>query len=177
MLRFLAGILLVQAASVALLLVAEPAGSGWSGWPPLLLALGVIGLVAAFWFAALAAQLRRDEMERLRADFARQREDLRIKAERDKTQLLRKSQKTIASETRRAETRANLKVATAVAAAAGVGLLMILTNFMTLGLLVMSGAGGALGGYLLRRNWLPNLRRPAKRDHSTATQGSLSERR
>ncbi len=159
MLRFLAGIFLVQATTAALILVSRPEVDRWGNWLPLLLALGVIGLVAAFWFTAVASHLRRDDVERLRSDFARQREDLRVRAERDKTQLIRKSQKTIASETRRAEARANRKVGAALAAAAGMGLLMMLANFMTLGLLVMTAAGGALGGYLLRRNLLPRLPR------------------
>ena len=32
------------------------------------------------------------------------------------------------------------------------GLLMVLTNFVTLGLLTMVGAASALGGYLMHRN-------------------------
>jgi Flp pilus assembly protein TadB len=155
MLRFLAGILMVQAASVALVLVAGIDLRNVSSWLPIALALGIIGLVAAFWFATVAAHMRRDESERLRASFAREREDLKVKAEREKTRLVRKNSKTLASETRRAESRANRKVAVAVGAASSVGLLMMLTSFMTLGLLVLTGAGSALGGYLAGRNWLP----------------------
>ena len=168
MLRFLAGILLVQAATAALILVSRPEIDTWSAWLPLIVAIGVIGLVAAFWFSALASHLRRDEVERLRSDFAREREQLRVKAERDKAQLARTSQKTLISETRRTQARANRKVGIAVAAATGAGLLMMLTSFMTLGLLVMSTAGGALGGYLLRTNRLPGLFKPRKRQIGTA---------
>ena len=163
MLRFLAGIFLVQIASVVLVLLSRPADEAWSSWLPIVIALGVIGLVAAFWFANLASHLRRDQIERMRIDFARERERLRVQAERDKTKLIRKNQKTIVSETRRAETRANRKVGLAVAAAAGVGLVMILANFMTLGLLVMTAAGSGLGGYLLRRDLIPRLTRPQRR--------------
>ena len=155
MLRFLAGILLVQAASVALVLITGVDARGLDTWLPIAFALGIIGLVAAFWFSNVAAQHRRDELERLRTDFAREREDLRVKAEREKTRLVRKSHKTLASETRRAESRANRKVALAVGAASAVGLAMMLTSFMTLGLLVLTGAGSALAGYLTGRQWLP----------------------
>ena len=163
MLRFLAGILLVQSATASLMLLSRPAEDSWANWLPVLVALAVIGLVAAFWFANIASNQRRDEIERLRLGFAAEREKLRVRAERDKTQLVRKSQKVLVAETRRAESKANLKVGAAVAAAAGVGLLMILTNFMTLGLLVMTATGGALGGYLLRRDWLNRLPRPGGR--------------
>ena len=162
MLRFLAGIFLVQAATAALVLVASANASDWNDWWPFAFALAVIGLVSAFWFSTLAAQLRREEVERVRAGFAREREDLKVKAEREKTRLVRKSHKTISTETRRVEARANRKVGAALAAATGVGLLMMLANFMTLGLVVLTGAGGALGGYLLRRKWLPGLVRREK---------------
>ena len=117
MLRFLAGTLLVQAASVALVIVAGAEARDWETWLPIAVALGVIGLIAAFWFTTVATNLRRDKLDRQRADFARERENLRVKAEREKTRLVRKGQKDIASETRRAESRANRKVALAMAAA------------------------------------------------------------
>ena len=154
MLRFFTGIILVQIASVALVLVARSEARAWDIWLPTAVALGAIGLVAAFWFASVAT----NELHRLRADFAREREDLRVKAEREKTRLVRKSQKNVASETRRAESRANRKVALAVAAASAVGVLIVFTSSMALGLLLLSGAGSALGGYLVGRNWRPKAR-------------------
>jgi len=164
MLRFLAGILLVQAATAALVLVVGVETRGWEAWWPIILALGVIGLVVAFWFSTIAGYLRRDELDRARAEFAREREDLRVKAERAKTRVVRDSQKTIASETRRAEAKASFKVGMAAAAATGFGLLMMLTNFMTLGLLLLTGVGSGLGGYLAGRKWLPRrlAKSPAK---------------
>jgi ABC-type transport system involved in cytochrome bd biosynthesis fused ATPase/permease subunit len=156
MLRFLLGILLVQAVSVLLVVgVASPA-LDWHGWLPILVALATIGLVAAFWFTTVASGLRRDEIHRLREDFARQREDLRVKAEREKTRLVRRSHKDASSEARRTESRANRKVAMAVAAASAVGVLMIFASSLALGLSLLTGAGGALGGYLAGRRWPPN---------------------
>ncbi len=46
--------------------------------------------------------------------------------------------------------RANLKVGLAFMAVSGLGVLMLVTNMLTLGLLTITTAGGALGGYLLR---------------------------
>lgn len=151
MLRFVVGILLVQLASLALVLFARPAQDEWASWLPILVALGVIALVTAFWFTHIVSHLRRDDVERIRSEFAEEREQLRVKAEREKTRLIRKNQKEIVAETRRAQGRANLKVGIALAVAAGSGVLMIVTNFVTLGLLLMTATGGALGGYLLRR--------------------------
>jgi len=151
MLRFLFGILLLQAATVALVVIFGLSAATWLDWWPLLIALGVVALVAAFWFSMLATHLRREELEKVRAGFAKEREELRVKAEREKTRLVRRNQKALQKETRRTERRANVKVGGALSAAAVVGVFMVLTNFVTLGLLTITGAGGALGGYLLHR--------------------------
>lgn len=189
MLKFLAGILIVQAVTLVLVLATGLEFGAWEPWWPVLLALGVIALVAAFWMSALAGHLRRDETERLKAEFAHERETLRVKAEREKTRIVRDSHKTIEKHTRRAEARANLKVGAAFTAAAGVGLLMLLTNFVTLGLLTITGAGSALGGWLLHRyqaakatpmiaagngapwrKWLPDRRARSTRNASALPQ-------
>lgn len=154
MLRFFFGILVVQAACVGLVLVADIDPADWNSWLPTLIAILTIGLVAAFWFANVASNLRRGELERLRSSFAKQREDLRVKAERDKHRLLRKNQKDVSSETRRVESRANRKVAIAVAGASAVGVLMMFASSLALGLSLLTGAGGALGGYLAGRRSL-----------------------
>lgn len=162
MLRFVTGILLVQLASVVLVLFARPAQDDLVSWLPILVALGVIALVTAFWFAHIVSHLRRDDVERIRSEFAEQREQLRVKAEREKTRLIQKSHKAMVSETRRAQGRANLKVGVALAVAAGSGVLMIVTNFVTLGLLLMTATGGALGGYLVKRSRNRQLKGPGR---------------
>lgn len=158
MLRFLVGILVVQVASVALLMVAGFDPGDWHAGLPFVFALAMIGLVAAFWFSTVAAGQRRDALERLRGDFAREREDLRVKAEKEKTRLLQTGHRAMASATRRAESRANRKVALAVVATSAAGVLMIAASFMTVGLLLLAGAGGGVGGYIAgRRSALKTL--------------------
>jgi hypothetical protein len=155
MLRFLAGIVLVQAASVTLVWVAGLHREEWSAWLPIVFALCAIALVTAFWFHTVAAGLRREELNRLREGFSRERENLRLRAEQEKTRMLRKGHKDLASATRRAESRANRKVALAVVAASAVGLVMMVANFMTVGLLILAAAGGTVGGYFAGRRWTP----------------------
>ncbi len=157
MLRFLAGIIIVQVASVALVLVSAPRSGDPEAWLPIVIALGTVALVAAFWFATLATSLRRAEIGRLQEEFARERENLRVKAEKEKTRLANKSQKNLISETRRAESRANRRIALAVAVASGVGVLMLLSSSIALGLAMLTGVGGALGGYVAGRRWSPRI--------------------
>lgn len=151
MLKYFAGITLVQVATAIVVLFVVKDIKDLQQWLPALVALGAVGLVAAFWFASLAGHLRREEIHRLQANFAKERENLRVKAEREKTKVVRQSHKTIANETRKVAAKANVKVGAALAGAAGVGLLMMMANFVTFGLLLVIGAGGALGGYLMKR--------------------------
>ena len=53
-------------------------------------------------------------------------------------------------EVRRSARQTNIKIGLAFAGVAGLGGVLILTQFMSLGLLVLTTAGGALGGYMLR---------------------------
>ena len=64
--------------------------------------------------------------------------------------MVKKTKKQIEVEARRAKTKANIKVGGAIAVAAGFGVMMLLTQFVTLGLLTLTTAGGAVGGYLVR---------------------------
>jgi len=153
MFQFLAGILLIQAITALLVLVAGRDADSLAAWLPVVVALAMVALIAAFWFTTLAARRNQAALERQRAEFAREREQLRVAAEREKTRLVRQNHKTLVKETRRTESRASMKVGATVAAAAGVGILMVVTNFITLGLLTLTGAGAALGGYLLHRRW------------------------
>jgi hypothetical protein len=63
--------------------------------------------------------------------------------------------------------RANIKIGLAFAGAAGLGGLLILTQFMTLGWLTLAAAGGGLGGYLLRIRQGKGKLHLAKKDQDT----------
>ena len=148
MIRFLLGILLVQIATVALVLLA-PELEG-IGWLRLFIPLIVIGFFAAFWFASMAKHKIKDEINVATAEHTQEKEKIQLNAERAKTRLVKKTQQQIARESKIAHSKANFKVGAAFAGTISFGALMLLTELLTLGLLTLSTAGGALGGYLWR---------------------------
>ncbi len=149
MLRFFAGILFAQVAAVLLSLVLlDPFNI--ENALIFLFPVGIITVIFMFWFRSIAAQMAEQRVAALSARFAKERESFNLNAERAKTRLVRQTQKEIASETRKARNRANLKVGAAVAVAGGFGMIMLFSQMVTLGLLTLTTAGGAVGGYLAR---------------------------
>ena len=155
MLKYFFGILAVQIATVALVLVA-PDLQG-VGWLRLLIPLLVVGFFTAFWFNSIASHKSKDEVFEAKAEHAREREKIQLNAERAKTRLVKKTQQQIAKESKIAHSKANFKVGAAFAGTIGAGALMLLTELLTMGLLTISTAGGALGGYVMRARKESNL--------------------
>lgn len=149
MLKFLPGILLLQAVTVALVVMAPADLANW-GWLRLLIPVVIIGVLSAFWLDSAVAHKYKDEISRLQQGHAKERESIRVNAERAKTKVMKQAHQETMQEVRRTSTEANIKVGIAFAGAAGIGGLLLLTQFMTLGLLMMTTAGGALGGYVMR---------------------------
>ena len=149
MLRYLPGILIIQVATAALLLAAVRTSD-----QELWIAIGclalVVTVVTAFWFDSIAAHIKKDAVIQAKDDFSREREKLRVNAERAKTRLIKKSHEQINKETNRAHAKANFKVGGAFVGVIAAGTLMVFTQFMTLGLLMLATGGGALAGYLAR---------------------------
>ena len=149
MLRFLLGILVIQVATVVLVLLAPDDLHG-VGWLRLIIPLILMGVFSAFWFSSIAKHLSNDQLSQLKEKHAREREKIQLNAERAKTRLVKKTQQQIAKESRIAHGKANFKVGAALAGVMGLGALMLLTQFLTLGVITLTTAGGALGGYLYR---------------------------
>ena len=148
-LRFLAGILLVQLATGLLVFLALG-----SERPETWLLLGlfalILGTIAAFWFGTIAAHAHQKATAHLHEQFSREREKIRVRAEREKSRVMQKNQQQLEKERRKVQARANKKTTLMFTGMVAAGGLMVFTQFMTFGLLLMSGAGGALAGYLLR---------------------------
>jgi hypothetical protein len=149
MLKFIPGILILQIITIALVMVAPPDLANW-GWLRLVIPVLIAGFLTAFWFGSIAARQRKDEISRLKEYHAKERENIRVHAERAKTKLVKQAQRKTLQEVRRSSTRANIRIGLAFAGMAGLGGLLILTQFTSLGLLILTSIGGALGGYLLR---------------------------
>lgn len=149
MLRFLPGILALQAATAALM-VAALGPSSEALWAPLAVLGALVTLIAGLWFGAIAEHVKKDALAEAAARFARERENIRVAAETDKRAALEDSHQRIVKETRRAQNKANLQLGLGLAGLLGLGGLMLAIEFMTVGLLLLATAGGALGGYLFR---------------------------
>jgi Flp pilus assembly protein TadB len=148
MLQFLPGIIIAQLLTGALIYL-SPSITG-SNWIVLAGILLVLAILIALWFGSIAKHISKDEIIKLTNSFTKEKEKIRVKAEKDKNKIVEETHKKINKETRRTHGKANLKVGAAFAGAAGVGVLMLITELLTMGLLTLSTAGGALAGYITR---------------------------
>ncbi len=147
--RFLLGILLVQAATGALVYAALNSGQE-ALWPVFGGLAACMGVLATFWFGSIVHHARKDAVAQLKDSFSREREKIRLQAERDKTRVIERSHKQLIRDRGRTEAKANAKVGASFAAVMGLGMLMLFTQFVTIGMLLMTTAGGALAGYGMR---------------------------
>jgi len=149
MLRFLPVILLVQLVTAILLWVNQDATPSdlaiLFGVPALL-----ITIVTALWFASIA----RGDVERanakLQLEHAREREKLNVKAEKSKARIMEQTQKQIKKQEKRVNRKAGIKVSLAFIGTTAAGVLMLITELFTFGLMTIMTTVGGLGGYLVR---------------------------
>ncbi|MBS1213447.1 MAG: uncharacterized protein H6R26_2064, partial [Proteobacteria bacterium] len=115
-------------------------------------------------------------------DFAREREQILVSAEADKRSMLQESHEQIVRETNRAHARANLKLGAALAGLLGIGGLLLAIEFVSIGLMTLTAAGGMLAGYVMRarqdalrqrEKMLPSLAPPAVDFLATEEQKTL----
>ncbi len=150
MLRFLPGIILLQIATFVLafaLFDSEFDGNT-------LFALGFVSLLfacfIALWFSLIAREARQANINRVRRSHAKERERLLLDAEKQKAKIIAESQRQIERKTARAHARANFLAGAAFAAIIAAGGLLILSQFVTAGLLILAAGGGAVLGYTAR---------------------------
>lgn len=149
MLKYLPGILIIQIATVAMTLAVIKSADHELWLAVLLLAL-IISLVTSFWFASIASHVKKDALAHAKEEFSKEREALRVNAERQKTSLLRKSHEEIRKQTNRVHAKTSFKLGAGFIGIVAAGSLMIFSQLITLGLLTLAVGGGALGGYLMR---------------------------
>jgi hypothetical protein len=151
MLKFFVGVVVVQLVTIGLFFAVTRTGLEDT---QLRLTIGLLevlfSVLAAFWFSSMSRQRHRDELETIKGEHAREREKIRVNAERQKARVVSKSHKQLLKETRRAHAAANFKVGASFAGALAFGAIMLYSQFVTLGLLILTTAGGGLAGYLAK---------------------------
>lgn len=145
--RYLPGLLFLQGATGALVwatMVSDVVGI-WA----LLLAMVLLAVAAAFWCAAIsrhridlavakASSRHGEDIHRLKERSAKERSRYEATARRERRQL-----------ERRVAWKSRTKTVFAFGAAGAFGILMLLTELFTLGLLTLGSAGSGIAGYLL----------------------------
>jgi hypothetical protein len=149
LIKYLIGILLVQGATVLLVITALRTSLEQTGLLFALLNLA-IGALTALWFTSIADGARRESLAKAKESFSREREKIRVRAEQEKVKEVKSSQRRVVREQRWVRTGSNLKTGVMIGGAVGVGAVLLMTQMVTLGLLTLSTAGGAALGYGVR---------------------------
>ena len=179
MLKFLPGILLIQFVTIGLMLMAFNWSQDIQ-LIIVIIVIGLISaILVSFWFSSVALNFSIDEQaqivekhvhdrekmimdaEKVKTDVmieksqlqdqhAREREKILLDAEREKSSVVEESYKKIEKESRKAHSRANLKVGLAFTAALGVSGVMIFSQLITVGIMFLVASGSGLSGYVLR---------------------------
>lgn len=149
LIRFLIGIFLLQA--VTLLLGYTALRTDWMTTWPLFAALGVaIGFVVALWFNTIVYADRHRAVSRASERFSKEREKIRVKAEQQRAKASISTERIAAKARKRASAGMSLKTGVVVGGAVGIGVAMMLAQFVTMGLVTLTAAGGAALGYTVR---------------------------
>jgi len=137
-LKFFLAIVFIQIITITLIYI-SPTRLNDIDYLRLTIPLLFIAMLMAFWLNSLAGHGKKDVVDKMKDSFAKEREEIRVKAE-----------KNIAKEAKVTHAKANFKVGAAFAGVVGVGALFILAQMMTAALLTLSAAGGAAGGFYWR---------------------------
>jgi len=149
-LKYLLGIVLVQSVTAVLIYISPIDLDDSASLLRLVLPLFFVALMVAFWFSSLSIRFQKDSEHKIKNEFAKEREELKVKAERAKTRVVKEAQKDIAREAKVTHAKANFKVGAAFAGVIGVGALFVFAQLVTVGLLTMTAAAGVAGGYYWR---------------------------
>lgn len=149
LIRLFIGVLLLQ--GVTVLLVYTALNTDWRvTWPLFTLLGGAIGFVVALWFNTIVYADRHRAVSRLSERFSKEREKIRVKAEQQRAKDNLSSERLVAKARKRSSGGVSLRAGLVVGGTFGVGVAMMLAQFMTLGLAMLAGAGGAALGYTVR---------------------------
>ncbi len=150
MFKFLPGIVLVQVVTIGLVIAAIK----WSDYVQFVLIIGLfallVSLLTSFWFASLGREMYQDQLADIRENHMLEKEQIIINTEREKAAIVNDSFKLRESEIRSAYAKANFKVGVVITLAMSAGAILIVTQFVTIGLALLVAFGSAFLGYLMR---------------------------
>ncbi len=179
MFKFLPGILFIQLVTAGLVFVVIHWSHDPELVIIMALFALATAILAGFWFVAIARDMHKQEqgqmLERhvldreqilrdaqrekaliasekshIQEQFAREREKILLAAEREKTNIIADSYRFIARETQKAHAKANFKVGAAFVLAAGAGGILLFSQLITIGSMLLVASGSGLAGYLVR---------------------------
>lgn len=150
MFKFLPGILLIQlvTAGMAILCVS------WSLEPQLIIVVVgfcvIIAVLTTLWFGSIVRNVENSAKAQLQAKHAQDREKIIRRAEREKAKVTSESYNQMEKAAKKANAQINFKVGVAFAAATAAGGIIIFSQLVTVGMMVLVASCGGLVGYLLR---------------------------
>lgn len=148
-LKYFLGLVLIQGVTALLLYAWWRIGS--TDAAVTFAALGLASaLFAALWLASLARGHSHEALIRAEGHLARERERHKRLAAEQRAKAVETTRRQVQRESQREKNRSNVKLYSAFAGIAGLGTLLLLTQFLSLGVLLISSSGGAVAGYLLR---------------------------
>ncbi len=110
----------------------------------------VAGVAFAFWFRSISDLRSKDVIASIKEEHALDREKIRVETEQEKIKVISDAQKQVTKQVNRVNAKANFKAGVVMTAAVGLGSLLIIGQMVTLGLLILTTAGGGLAGYMIR---------------------------
>ena len=150
MFKFLPGILLIQLVTAGLVLLCVR----WWQEPQFIIVIVAFGIILAvlttFWFGSIVQNMHKSTHAKMQAKHFQDREKIIRRAEREKAQVTSESYRQREKAAQKASAKANLKMGAALAVAVGAGGVMIFSQLVTVGMMVLIASGSGLAGYLFR---------------------------
>jgi hypothetical protein len=168
-LRIFPAVLVLQAGTAILVTAAFTTEQGEVRLLSVAAALGM-GAMACLWLASIANAVRRDAVARAESTFLREREQLKLDAERARQRASRRAETRLNRERVRNRGLGARGSVAVVGMAAGALALVVLSQAFVLGLAAATALGGALVGYQARAR-LGGTRRTNARAWSLPTLG------
>lgn len=179
MLKFFPAIILIQMITALMIVVALNWSNDYQLMAVIVVFILIIAVLAAFWITHIAREMVRDERlkiyqrhaqereqmlvtaeqekagivaekSRLQEQHAREREQILLDAERAKAAATAENYQQMEKAVRKAHRAANFKVGAAVTLTAAAGGVMLFSQLVTIGMVVLVASGSGLAGYLVR---------------------------